>query len=163
MKIGVISDTHGKILPDIHRAFAGVQLILHAGDIGSDEVISELAVIARVVAVRGNVDHGFAPPLFPDTRRLTIEGVDIFLCHQPEQAAHLTPAPQVILHGHTHHVRHELRDGVLWFNPGSAGKPKAGEQYSVGILTVHTGKATGEIIILQPPEGHVPTQNLLIM
>ena len=74
MRIGVIADTHGKVLPEVHDAFAGVSLILHAGDIGGDAVLAELETIARVIAVRGNTDMDLAPPLFPDTRRLTLEG-----------------------------------------------------------------------------------------
>jgi putative phosphoesterase len=75
MRIGVISDTHGKVLPEVFDAFKGVSLIFHAGDVGGDAVLAELETIARVIAVRGNVDVDLAPPLFPDTRRLTLEGV----------------------------------------------------------------------------------------
>ena len=149
MRIGVISDTHGKVLPEVRDAFKGVSLILHAGDVGGDEVIGELETIARVVAVRGNVDVDLAPPLFPDTRRFTLEGVDIFLCHQPEHAVNLSPAPQLIIHGHTHHARNEVLEGVRWFNPGSAGKPKKAGEYTVGILTLENGMARGEIIALR--------------
>ena len=149
MRIGVISDTHGKLLPEVHDAFKGVSLILHAGDFGGEEIMDELETIARVVAVRGNVDLELAPPRFPDTRRLTLEGVDIFLCHQPERAVSLFPAPRVIIHGHTHHARNEERDGVLWFNPGSAGKPKKAGDYTVGILTLQQGAVRGEIVELR--------------
>jgi putative phosphoesterase len=149
MRIGVIADTHGKVLPEVHDAFAGVSLILHAGDIGSDAVIAELETIARVIAVRGNVDSGLAPPLFPDTRRLTLEGVDIFLCHEPARAANLTPAPAVVICGHTHHARNEVVGDTRWFNPGSAGKPKVAGLYTVGILTLKDGHAEGEIIRLR--------------
>lgn len=149
MRIGVISDTHGKVLPEVHDAFAGVSLILHAGDIGGDAVIAELETIARVVAVRGNVDIDLAPPLYPDTRRLTLDGVDIFLCHQPARAANVTPAPDVIICGHTHHARNEMVGDTLWFNPGAAGKPKVAGVYTVGILTLEAGTVTGEIINLR--------------
>lgn len=149
MRIGVISDTHGKLLSQVHDAFKGVSLIICAGDIEGEEIITELETIARVVAVRGNMDPELTPPLFPDTRRLTLEGVDIFICHQPDRAANLTPPPQVIIHGHTHHARNEEVDGVLWFNPGSAGKPKKAEPYTVGILKVKNGKAHGEIVVLK--------------
>lgn len=149
MRIGVIADTHGHVLPEVHDALSGVSLILHAGDIGTDEVISELEIIARVIAVRGNVDVGFAPPLFPDTRRLTLEGVDIFLCHQPERAAHLSPAPAVVIHGHTHRERNEVIGDTLWFNPGTASKPKVAGRYTVGILTLDNGTARGEIVPLR--------------
>jgi putative phosphoesterase len=149
MRIGVIADTHGKVLPEVYDAFKGVSLILHAGDIGGEMVMSELETIARVVAVRGNVDLELTPPRFPDTRRLTLEGVDIFLCHEPEHAAYLFPAPQVIIHGHTHLPRYEQVDGVLYFNPGSAGKAKKAGEYTVGILTLEHGTVSAEIVALR--------------
>lgn len=150
MRIGVIADTHGKVLPEVHEAFKGVALILHAGDIGTDDVVTELETIARVVAIRGNVDIGFEPPRFPDTRRLTLEGVDIFLCHQPDRAANLSPAPDLVIHGHTHYLRDEQVGETRWFNPGTAGKPKVAGLYTVGILTLEHGDITeAEIIKLR--------------
>jgi len=149
MRIGVISDTHGKVLPEVHKAFKGVSLILHAGDIGGDAVICELETIARVVAVRGNTDFDLHAPLFPDTRRLTLEGVDIFLCHEPARAAGITPRPDLIIHGHTHYPRNEDVNGTRWFNPGTAGKPKTAGVYTVGILTLDKGTITAEIVHLR--------------
>lgn len=149
MRIGVISDTHGKLLPEVQDAFRGVSLILHAGDIGDDQVIVGLERIARVVAVRGNVDVGLAPPLFPDTRRMNLEEIDLFLCHEPARAAVLNPAPMVVVCGHTHRACCEEVDGTLWFNPGSAGKPKTAGQYTAGILILEAGTAAGEIVSLR--------------
>ncbi|HEY3380094.1 MAG TPA: metallophosphoesterase family protein [Armatimonadota bacterium] len=149
MRVGVIADTHGKLLPEVHDAFAGVSLIFHAGDIGDGTVIAELETIARVVAIRGNVDADLDPPAFPDTRRLTLEGVDIFLCHQPDRAALLTPPPTVVIHGHTHRARNERLGATLWFNPGTAGKPKVAGEYTVGILTLSGGTLEGEIVQLR--------------
>ncbi|MHB9132868.1 MAG: metallophosphoesterase family protein [Armatimonadota bacterium] len=150
MRIGVIADTHGKVLPEVHQALAGVSLILHAGDIGGEEVIWELETIARVIAVRGNTDAGFGPPQFPDTRRLTLEGVDIFLCHEPARAAIVTPSPDVIIHGHTHQPKNVLIGETLWFNPGTASKPQFGRNdLTVGILTLDKGTVHGEIVPLR--------------
>lgn len=149
MRVGVISDTHGRVPPGVHEAFAGVALILHAGDIGREDVIVELETIARVVAVRGNTDIGFHPPVYPDTRRFTLEGVDVFLCHEPYRAEGLTPPPGVVVHGHTHKARNDVIDGVRWFNPGTAGKPQFDARaLTVGILTLENGRACGEIIEL---------------
>jgi putative phosphoesterase len=146
MRVGVISDTHGRVPAGVFDAFAGVALILHAGDIGGEDVIVELETIARVVAVRGNTDIGFGPPLYPDTRRLTLEGVDIFLCHEPDRAAGLTP-PDLIIHGHTHRARNEVIDGVRWFNPGTAGKPQFDARArTVGLLTLVGGQVSAEIV-----------------
>jgi len=150
MRIGVIADTHGKVLPEVFAAFAGVSLILHAGDIGGEQVIIELETIARVVAVRGNTDKDLAPPLFPDTRRMTLEGVDIFLCHEPFRAADLSPMPALIIHGHTHQPRNEVIDHTRWFNPGTAGKPQFGRNdLTVGILTLEQGRVEAEIVPLR--------------
>ncbi|HOF89386.1 MAG TPA: metallophosphoesterase family protein [Armatimonadota bacterium] len=147
MRIGVIADTHGRVPAGVGDAFAGVVMILHAGDIGGEGVIAELATLARVVAVRGNTDVGFGPPLYPDTRRLTLAGVEIFLCHEPSRADALTPPPDVVIHGHTHKARNERINGVLWFNPGTAGKPQFDARtLSVGVLTVEDGQVTGDII-----------------
>ncbi len=149
MRIGVIADTHGRVPAAVYDAFAGVVIILHAGDIGGEAVIAELETIARVVAVRGNTDIGFGPPLYPDTRRLTLEGVDLFLCHEPYRAEGLVPPPDVIIHGHTHKARNELINGVLWFNPGTAGKPQFDARaVTAGILTLKNGQAWGEIVEL---------------
>ncbi len=147
MRIGVIADTHGRVPAEVFEAFAGVVMILHAGDIGGESVIADLETLARVVAVRGNTDVGFGPPLYPDTRRLTLEGVDLFLCHEPYRAERLTPPPDIIIHGHTHKARNEVINGVLWFNPGTAGKPQFDARaLTVGILTLTDGKVTGEIM-----------------
>lgn len=145
MRIGVISDTHGIVLPEVHQAFQGVSLIIHAGDIGGEAVIAELSIIARVVAIRGNVDIELTTPQYPDTRRFMLEGVDVFLCHQPKHARDITPLPNVIIYGHTHHALIEKKASTLWFNPGSAGKPKDPGAYTVGILTLHKGQASAEI------------------
>ncbi|HEY3415727.1 MAG TPA: metallophosphoesterase family protein [Armatimonadota bacterium] len=150
MRIGVISDTHGVLLPAVYQALAGVSLILHAGDVGGEGIIVELETIARVVAVRGNVDADLGPPRYPDTRRLTLEGVDIFLCHQPARAALLADKPDIIIHGHTHVPKNVVSDGVLWFNPGTASKPQFGNNtLTVGILTLEKGLYQGEIIPLR--------------
>lgn len=149
MRVGVIADTHGHVPAEAFAAFAGVALILHAGDIGGEDVITELETMARVVAVRGNTDIGLNPPRYPATRRFTLEGVDIFLCHEPSRAEGLTPPPDVVIHGHTHVARNEMRHGVRWFNPGTASKPQfAAHARSVGILLLEAGEARAEIIEL---------------
>ncbi|MHB9022792.1 MAG: metallophosphoesterase family protein [Armatimonadota bacterium] len=150
MRIGVISDTHGKVLPEVHAAFAGISLILHAGDVGGEGIIVELETIARVVAVRGNVDIDLLPPRYPDTRRLTLEGVDIFLCHQPNKAEGLVDKPDIIIYGHTHMPKNVVHDGTLWFNPGTASKGQFGHyDLTVGILTLQNGQYQGEIVVLK--------------
>jgi len=149
MRIGVIADTHGKVPHRVHEIFAGVALIFHAGDIGGDAVLVELETLARMVAVRGNTDYDLDPQRFPLTRELTLEGVRIFLCHEPFRAFQLSPAPDVIIHGHTHQPKNVREGALLWFNPGTAGKPQFGKSgRTVGILTLESGTVSGEIIPL---------------
>lgn len=147
MRIGVIADTHGRVPAEVHDAFNGVALILHAGDIGGDAVLAELRTIARVVAVRGNTDSDLPAEQFPATRRLTLDGVDIFLCHEPFRAVNIEPLPDVIIHGHTHAVKNVREGHTLWINPGTAGKPQFGvSERTVAILTVGDGEPRAEII-----------------
>lgn len=147
MRIGVIADTHGRVPPGVHDVFRGVSLILHAGDVGGEEVIIKLETIARVVAVRGNVDADLPVARYPLTRRLTLEGADIFLCHEPFRAVSVTPIPDIIIHGHTH-VPKNIREGrTLWLNPGTAGKPQFGKsERTVALLTVGEGEPAAEIV-----------------
>ena len=149
MRIGVISDTHGRVPKGVYEAFQGVSLILHAGDIGGEEVIAELETIARVVAVRGNVDADLPAAQYPLTRRLTLEGTDSFLCHEPFRAVNVEPIPDIIIHGHTH-VPKNVREGrTLWLNPGTAGKPQFGQsERTVAILTIGEGEPEAEIVAL---------------
>jgi len=148
MRIGIIADTHGVLPAGARHALAGVSLILHAGDIGSPAVMTELGALARVVAVRGNTDVG-AGAQEPLTQRLLLEGVDIFLCHDPSLAVNLTPPPRVIVHGHTHQPKNLEIAGILWFNPGSATRPRPAQLgATVGILTVERGMVQAEIVSL---------------
>jgi putative phosphoesterase len=139
VKIGVISDTHGFLDPRVEKIFAGVSHILHAGDIGYASIILELQFIAPVTAVLGNTDGdiGF---------RLT-ETVELarkkFLVHHivsPRELSETVAAriakdrPDVVVFGHTHKQFSETVNGVLFFNPGYAGKPKFGAERSVAIL-----------------------------
>ena len=154
MRIGVISDTHGYLDPRAIVALGGVARILHAGDIGSPPIIDALEAIAPVDAVHGNVDSG--TPLarrFPASRQLLIEDVRIHITHiggQPSVLARALPQPQpdVYIFGHTHVALLEKLTGVLFLNPGAAGRPRFGGRLSVAILDVENGRAEARIIPL---------------
>jgi putative phosphoesterase len=154
MRIGVISDTHGYLDPRARAALQGVARILHAGDVGSPAIVDELEAIAPMQAVQGNVDAG--TPLarrFPATQRLRIEGVQIYLTHVGGQPAALAralpePRPDVYIFGHSHVALLETIDGVLFLNPGAAGRPRFGGGLSVAILDVEAGRATARIFPL---------------
>lgn len=123
MRIGIISDTHGLLRPEALRQLAGVDHIIHAGDIGRPEVISDLATIAPVTAIRGNIDTGDWAAGYPATARVTLGGRTIFVLHNLKELD-LDPATagiDVVVSGHSHQPKIETVDGVLYINPGSAG------------------------------------------
>jgi putative phosphoesterase len=152
--VGLISDTHGLVRPEIAAAFAGVQLILHAGDVGGFAVLAKLATIARVEAVYGNVDDPHDPALRAE-RVVTVGGVTIHVSHGHEFAR---PTPElalgryrgdVVVFGHTHRalvVRDDAHRTAV--NPGSAGPRRFDLQPSVARVTIRGGEADVEIISL---------------
>ena len=123
LRIGVISDTHGLLRPEVEVALAGVAHIIHAGDIGSPDVIAGLDRIAPVIAIRGNVDTGRWADPYPETRIITLGGCRIHILHDIK-TLHLDPVASgvgLIVCGHSHLARIETVGGVLHLNPGSAG------------------------------------------
>lgn len=119
--VGIISDTHGHLRPEVAEAFAGVDLIIHAGDIGNNEVLEALRAIAPVHAVRGNMDGGWAHDL-PVTEVVEVGEVLIYVLHDA-YLLNLDPAAAgfvAVINGHTHRAAVEKRKGVLFLNPGSA-------------------------------------------
>jgi putative phosphoesterase len=135
-QIGVISDTHGLLRPAALEALAGSELIIHAGDIGKPEVLTELGRIAPVVAVRGNNDRAqWAEPL-PEKTVVSVGGVKIYLLHiLPELT--INPAEEgirVVISGHSHKPLITYRQNVLYLNPGSAGPRRFKLPISVALL-----------------------------
>jgi putative phosphoesterase len=148
--VGVISDTHGLLRPEAIAALQGSDRIVHAGDIGDPEILEELSVLAPVTAVRGNVDReGWARKL-PQTEVLEIGGISIYVLHILEQLD-LKPEAAgfgVVISGHSHVPKQEVRKAVLYFNPGSAGPKRFKLQVTVGKLIISDGNAMGEIITI---------------
>ena len=121
--IGLISDTHGLISQEAIIALQGVDLILHAGDIGKGSIIETLQEIAPVISVRGNCDKDKWALQFPETRVIKIEDVVIYLLHD-QKRLDLDPVAagfQVFVSGHSHQPLIEKKPGVIFINPGSAG------------------------------------------
>ncbi len=152
--IGVISDTHGLLRPDVHTALAGVELILHAGDVGGDEILMELGLIAPVRAVYGNTD---APgqPVLSSAIDLSIGGVSIHVSHGHEVGS---PTPQklleryaadVVVYGHTHRPLITRAHDRLVLNPGAAGPRRFDIIPSVARLTIVGGRADAELVPLR--------------
>ncbi|HVO82893.1 MAG TPA: metallophosphoesterase family protein [Syntrophobacteria bacterium] len=141
-RVGVISDTHGLLREMVKEAFRGVDLIIHAGDIGKEEILTALAKIAPVVAVRGNMDRAEWALKIPETKVVTIDETQVYLVHD---AAKLDVEPNsvgfgAVINGHTHRPAVIKRRGVLFLNPGSAGPRRFNLPVTVAILRVH-GKA----------------------
>ena len=155
MLVGLVSDTHGLVRPEIFAALAGVEMILHAGDVGGLAVLRELSVIAPVRAVFGNTDSPGEPGL--EARLLIeIEGISIHVSHGHEVGP---PTPEkllarytadVIVYGHTHKPLVERFGPRLVVNPGAAGPRRFDLRPSVATLTVHQGQVDVEILHLVP-------------
>jgi putative phosphoesterase len=154
LTLGLISDTHGMVRPQVHQALAGVALILHAGDVGGDAVLDELELIAPVFAVRGNTDP-------PSDSRLALQidrdfgGVRVHVSHGHEVGAP-TPArllerygADVIVYGHTHKQLITHVDSRLVVNPGAAGARRFNIAPCVARLTIADGKVDVELIQLE--------------
>jgi putative phosphoesterase len=123
MRIGIISDTHGLLRPEVAARFTGVHHIIHAGDIGRPEVISELCKIAPVTAIRGNIDRAAWAAGYPHTALVELAGRSIHVLHNLAELG-LDPAAagiDVVVSGHSHRPKIETVGGVVYLNPGSAG------------------------------------------
>ncbi|MCG6863871.1 MAG: metallophosphatase family protein [Thiogranum sp.] len=146
-KIGVISDTHGLLRDEAVARLGGSGLIIHAGDIGSATVISDLEQIGPVQAIRGNVDRGAWAEAFPDTRVVDVQGQRIYVIHNLGQLD-IDPVASgfsVVISGHSHMPKCERRDGVLYLNPGSAGPRRFRLPVAVATLQVSRATVSGEI------------------
>jgi len=148
--IGVISDTHGLLRPQALAALAGVDAIVHAGDIGAPDVLTELARLAPVTAVRGNNDRAAWAAGIPDATTLDVGGVRLYVLHDRHQLAIDPGAAGVaaVISGHSHRPAIEERGGVLFVNPGSAGPRRFPLPVATARVRVERGTVTGEIVLL---------------
>jgi len=151
--IGVISDTHGLLRPDALAALQGSNYIVHAGDIGDPDILTRLKEIAPVTAIRGNVDCEAWARKMPETNVLEVGGVSIYILHnlaalelKPEAAGF-----SAVIYGHTHVPKQEVKNKVLYFNPGAAGPRRFKLPISVGKMIVENGSIQGHTINLDIP------------
>jgi uncharacterized protein len=151
MFIGVISDTHGLLRPEAVNALHDSDYIIHAGDIGDSGILDRLNEIAPVTAVRGNVDHEPWAQNIKQTNVLEVKGVSLYVLHildeldlKPEAAGFAA-----VVYGHSHVPKLEKKNGVLFFNPGSAGPKRFGLPVTVGRLRVLGKKLEAEIVQLE--------------
>jgi putative phosphoesterase len=146
-RVGVISDTHGLMRPEALTALAGVDLILHAGDVGKPEVLQRLAAVAPVEAVRGNVDTGDWARTLPERLEVKVEEARLLLLHDASQAMNAEDYDAVVT-GHTHKAVVQVRGGVVFLNPGSAGPRRFQLPVTVMRLVIDGSRITSEIVTL---------------
>ena len=147
--VGLISDTHGLLRPQALELLAGSDLIVHAGDIGNPDIVTELARLAPVVAIRGNVDRADWAQSFPETQIVEVEpSIPLYVLHNVDDLD-LDPAAagfRVVVSGHSHKPGTRSSGGVLYVNPGSAGPRRFSLPVSVGRLLIDGSRVSAELI-----------------
>jgi putative phosphoesterase len=145
--IGVISDTHGLLRPEVPKLFKSVDLILHAGDIGDPQILEQLTTLAPTIAVRGNNDKGEWARRIPEFKKVDVGGISIFMIHDVKEiAASSRSDADIILSGHSHKPSTERRDGTLYLNPGSAGPRRFKLPICVARITIRKSQVTARLI-----------------
>jgi putative phosphoesterase len=148
MLVGVLSDTHGLLRPQVLEALAGVEHILHAGDVGDIRILDKLREIAPVTAIRGNVDTVGPCAELPATEAIELGGHFLYMVHSIEDLD-LNPRAaeiQVIISGHSHKPSITQRDGVLYLNPGSMGPRRFSLPISLALLHLKPESVRAEIV-----------------
>lgn len=147
MRIGIVSDTHSLLRPEVLPALAGCDHILHAGDVGQSSILIALRQIAPVTAIRGNVDRSGLCAALPATEMVSLAGRYFYLLHNLDQLD-LNPAAagiSAIISGHTHQAKNHCKDGVLYFNPGSIGPRRFHLPITLGILECSADEPTAQL------------------
>jgi putative phosphoesterase len=151
--VGLISDTHGLLRPEALDLMRGSDIIVHAGDIGDPAVVAELARLAPVTAVRGNIDTGTWAQSIPETAALEVDGATrLYVLHNIKDLD-LDPAAagfRAVVYGHSHRPGTRWKDGVLYVNPGSAGPRRFSLPVSVGRLLANVGGVSVDLIEFEP-------------
>jgi len=134
--------------PEALLALRGSEHIIHAGDVGAPEILDQLALLAPVTAIRGNVDRGAWARKLSETEVVELAGISIYVLHDLAQLDLKAEAAgfKVVISGHSHIPKQETRDGVLYFNPGSAGPRRFKLPVTAGKITIDRGEVRGEII-----------------
>ncbi|HVN83407.1 MAG TPA: metallophosphoesterase family protein [Candidatus Binatia bacterium] len=157
MVIGLISDTHAQLHPGVRRAFRGVDQIWHAGDVGSEAILDELAELAPVTAIHGNADPSVLQQRLPDRRIIRCASLRALLVHQAQAGRRWLPAvteliarerPAVVVFGHSHVQYLDERDGVLFINPGGGGRRRFRLRRSVARLCIGGDQPRAQIVWL---------------
>jgi len=148
-RIALISDTHGVVTRALIETVSGVNMIIHAGDLGSKEIFTRLSDVAPVIAVSGNVDRwNVWNKLLPDEETIEVDGIYIYVAHILENISISLKSAgiDVVVFGHTHipSIGHEA--GIIYINPGSPTLPRSGAGSTIGMLEINNGQIKSEII-----------------
>jgi uncharacterized protein len=150
MRIGVISDTHGLLRPEALAALQGCERIIHAGDIGKPEVLERLRELAPLDVIRGNVDSGDWATAIPEALDLEIDGLRVYITHDVKTMK-IDPVAErvdVVIAGHSHQPKIEEVNGVLYLNPGSAGRRRFKLPISLALLDIEDGQPRAQLVTL---------------
>ncbi|NNC31857.1 metallophosphoesterase family protein [Longimicrobium terrae] len=157
MKLGIISDTHGMLRAEVFTVFEGVDHILHAGDIGDLDILTELATFAPVTGVWGNVDTMDIRARVPEVARIELGGVSIVVVHgmqfgspSPEKLVREYPDAELVVFGHSHRPLIERVGRTLAVNPGSAGRRRFADPVTVALAEIAGGTVTARLVHLDP-------------
>ena len=137
-KIGIISDTHGLLRPEVLEILKDCKYILHAGDVNKDEILDVLRSMGNLYVVRGNNDKDWAENL-RTSLSFTIAGGKFFMVHNKKDVAWELGSAQVVIFGHTHSYSEKMVDGRLWLNPGSCGRSRFGQEATMAVMSVDQG------------------------
>jgi putative phosphoesterase len=150
LRIGLISDTHGLLRPEALAFLAGADHIVHGGDIGAPDILERLSAIAPLTVVRGNNDTAAWARAIPETARLELGGISLYAIHDLKQLDidPLAAGVRVVLSGHSHKPACGERDGVLYVNPGSAGRRRFSLPIAAGELLVQAGEVKVNLVTL---------------
>jgi len=159
MRLGLISDTHGLLRPEVFTVFEGVDHIVHAGDVGALDILTELEALAPVTAVWGNTDGWEVRQRLPEVARVTLGGVEVVVVHGQQFGS---PTPQrvaavheggLVVFGHSHRPLIETVADALVVNPGSAGPRRFRDPITVALATIDDRKVEAKLVTLLPTPG----------
>lgn len=158
MRVGVISDTHGLLRPEAVTALQGVDHILHIGDVGDSAILEQLAAIAPLTAIRGNIDRSGPCAKLPETEAIELGGYLLYMVHALEDldVKPETAGIHAVLYGHSHKPWVEKKNGVLYLNPGSAGPRRFALPITLAFLDLEPDGLDANIVLLIPSPNRGP-------
>ena len=146
-RVGIISDTHGLLRPEVLDILKNCDCILHAGDVNKPEILDTLRLMGNIYVVRGNNDKDWAEGL-AQTLTFSIEGVKFFMVHNKKDVAWELGDTDIVVFGHSHKYLEKTVDGRLWLNPGSCGKRRFDQEITMAVMDIEDGRYTVEKVVI---------------